>query len=448
MLKKLFILTILLSVTAHSQHTVSGTLDSLNNNYSWMALYQLKGAKQLYIDNTTIENGKFSITIPENSPSGMYRLRYKMDNQSTLDIIYNQENIDLSFNPENPLATVDFLTSTENKLYYSYLLKTNSIKQNLDALQFSYFKLKTESEKSQAQVTYQNVLLYYKEIQQEFEQKSEGMLAGHFIKSDEKFYAPKLFDSPQAYLNSEKTHFFEYINFTDPVIINSNVITQAVLDYVFYLNVSDDVEVQQKLYKNAIDRIFNKVAENNELKSEIVETLIYAFAQSENISIVDYLEENYYNTLPNDYKNNKDITSLLDGLKLAIGRKAPDFSWDENGETQNLYSLNTANNYVLVFWSSSCSHCTIEIPKLYEYMLNVENVQVIDVALENDQVEFEKYAQQFENWINVLGLEKWQNPIAKAYSIVSTPTYFILNKEKVIIEKPEHFEDVQAYFNK
>jgi thiol-disulfide isomerase/thioredoxin len=291
-------------------------------------------------------------------------------------------------------------------------------------------------------------LLYYKEIQQEFEQKSEGMLAGHFIKSDEKFYAPKLFDSPQAYLNSEKTHFFEYINFTDPVIINSNVITQAVLDYVFYLNVSDDVEVQQKLYKNAIDRIFNKVAENNELKSEIVETLIYAFAQSENISIVDYLEENYYNTLPNDYKNNKDITSLLDGLKLAIGRKAPDFSWDENGETQNLYSLNTANNYVLVFWSSSCSHCTIEIPKLYEYMLNVENVQVIDVALENDQVEFEKYAQQFENWINVLGLEKWQNPIAKAYSIVSTPTYFILNKEKVIIEKPEHFEDVQAYFNK
>ena len=323
---------------------------------------------------------------------------------------------------------------------------TGFIKQNLDNIQFTYFKMKTEAEKAEARISYQNVLLYYKEIQQEFEVNSEGMLASHFIKSNEKYYAENLFESPQKYLNSEKAHFFKYINFTDPAIINSNVITQAVLDYTFYLNNCDDVEVQQKVYKNAIDTVLVKVSNNDLLKSEIVNTLLYAFSQSENLIITDYLQDNYYKNLPAEYKNDEDINNLLDNLKIAIGRTAPDFTFNSNGESTNLHNLDTAKTYVLVFWSTGCSHCIDEVPKLYDYMLDKTNVQVINIGLENSNVEFEKYAEKFEKWISVLGLEKWENSIAKNYNIVSTPTYFILNEAKTIIEKPEHIEDVKAYF--
>ncbi|RXP59402.1 hypothetical protein EC396_04965 [Lutibacter sp. HS1-25] len=446
MLKKLQILVLLVTITAQSQQTVTGTINPINTDYTWAALYQLKGAKQIYVDNVNFENEKFSIVFPENSPSGMYRLRFKMDNQSTIDIIYNQKNIELKLDPSKPFETVDFITSEENIIYHKYVQKTNAIKQNLDAIQYTYFKMKTEAEKAEARISYQNVLLYYKEIQQEFEVNSEGMLASHFIKSNEKYYAEKLFENPQEYLNSEKTHFFEYINFTDPVIINSNVITQAVLDYTFYLNASDDVEVQQKLYKNAIDTVLAKVSDNNLLKSEIVNTLLYAFSQSENLTITDYLQENYYENLPAEYKNDEDINNILENLKIAIGRTAPDFTFNINGETNSLHNLNTAKTYVLVFWSTECSHCIDEVPKLYDYMLNKTNVQVIDIGLENSNVEFEKYAEKFEKWISVLGLGKWENSISKNYNIVSTPTYFILNEAKTIIEKPEYIEDVKAYF--
>jgi len=108
--------------------------------------------------------------------------------------------------------------------------------------------------------------------------------------------------------------------------------------------------------------------------------------------------------------------------------------------------LNNAETYILVFWSTECSHCLNEIPQLYEYTKDKTNIHVIDIALENNAADFEKYIQKFEKWSNILGLGKWENNIARDYEIISTPTYFILDKNKNIIGKPEFIEDVKAFF--
>lgn len=445
MLKKLLIVCLLISFAAKSQHTINGTMLPVNEELKWVALYQLKGSKQIFIQNVTPEKGKFIFNLPENSPVGMYRLRYKMDNQSIVDFIYNLENIDLTFDPEKPSESVVYNLSKENAMYNSYLQKTTAIKQNLDGIQYSYFKINEEIKQTEAQKIYETALAYYNETQQEFEENSNGFLANHFIKANKKYYASALISSPQVYLNSEKQHFFEFVNFSDDVLNNSSFISELVLNYVFYLNISEDVEMQQILYKNAISEVLNKMNENVQLQSEVITTLLYAFSQNENLEIVDFIVENYYNKLPETYKNNEDITSILESLKLAVGRTAPDFSWDENGVAKSLHNLNTSNVYILVFWSTTCSHCTVEVPQLYEFTKDTK-IAVVDVALENDAIEFEKYNQQFENWTNVLGLEKWQNPIARSYDIVSTPTYFILDANKKIIAKPELLEDVKAYF--
>ena len=418
----------------------------VNEDFKWMALYQLKGSKQVYIDNVILENGKFSIEIPENTPVGMYRLRYKMDNESFVDFIYTNENVEVQIDASNASESVKFLTSEENILYANYLNETTELKEQLSAIQYSYFSLKTEDEKNSSAKLYEIYLLKYTETQQQFEENSVGKLANHFIKAGKKYYASHLIENPQEYLNSEKSHFFEYINFQDETLINSTFISQNVLDYVFYLNVSEDIEVQNMLYKNAINEVFDKLNDNNQLKSELVTSLLYAFSNIENLTIVDYIQENYYDTLPTEYKNDADIKTLLEHLKTAIGRTAPDFSWEENGKTKSLHQINGAETYILVFWSTSCSHCLNEIPKLYDYLKENTKVHVIGIALENNATEFNKYKVKLENWTNVLGLGKWENPIAINYSIVSTPTYFILDANKIIVAKPELFEDVKAYF--
>jgi len=120
MLKKMLFVIVLFSYTVQSQTYVTGTLDSAKN-YSWIALYKLKGAKQLYVKNAAITNGEFSIEIPTNASIGMYRLAYGQQNGYFIDFIYNNENVKLKFNPENPSESVEFLISEENKIFQNYL---------------------------------------------------------------------------------------------------------------------------------------------------------------------------------------------------------------------------------------------------------------------------------------------------------------------------------------
>jgi len=444
MFKKLLFAIILISFTAQSQTYVKGTLDS-EQNYTWVVLYQLKGAKLLYIKNATITNGEFSINFPENASAGMYRLLYNQQNQGFVDFIYNNENVQLKFDPENPFESVEFITSEENKLFTSYLFESANWQQELDAYQISYFNMEGEEEIALLQSEYSNLVTKFNTFQTEFEKKSEGKLALHFIKANHKYYSPTLIKTPQNYLNSEKKHFFDFINFEDEVLLNSIFLSELITDYVFYLNGSEDVEVQNILYKNATKEVIEKI-KNIHLKSEIISTLLYAFAQVENTILVDFVIENYYNKLPENLKNKNTIIEIKEKVKLAIGKTAPEITWQENNTIKKLSELTTASNYVVVFWSTSCSHCLNEIPQLYEFIKDKKGLNVIAIALEEDEVDFNKYTSKFEKWTNILGLNKWQNPLAKAYQINATPSYFVLDKNKKIIAKPDYFSDVKVFF--
>jgi len=444
MLKKILFVIVLISFTVQSQTYVKGTL-SPAQNYSWMVLYQLKGAKQLYIKNVTIENGEFSIDFPENASKGMYRLMYKQQNGGFIDFIYNNENVTLKFNPENPTETVEFISSEENTIYYNYLLESASKQQQLDSLQLAFFSLEDKADKDITSNLYKNYRTSFNDFQTEYEQKTNEKLANHFIKSSNKYYSPSIIKTPQEYLNSIKQHFFDFINFKDEELMNSIFLSEKVTEYVFYLNRSDDFEVQNVLYKNAVDEVLKKI-QNVNLQSELLITLLNNFAQIENTILIDFVLENFYDKLPEELKNKTLINEIKGKVKLAIGKFAPEITWQENGITKKLSELDIAENYIVVFWSTGCSHCLHEIPLLYEFTKDKPTIHVVAFALENDDIEFNKLTLNFTKWTNILGLNKWQNAIVKDYQITGTPTYFVLDKTKRIIAKPNLIEDVKAFF--
>lgn len=446
MLKKLLVAVVLISFSIQSQTFVKGSMNPINKKLTWVAMYQLTGTKQVFIKNTTILNGKFYIELPQNTKRGMYRIKYQMDNSSFVDFIYNNESVELKFNPNNPFETLEFLTSEENKTYHKYVKESEFLTRELDSLQLTYFRLKDPNKRNNTNNLYKISLNNFRNFQREFEKNTQGKLSNHFIKASNKYYAPNIIQTQQEYLNSEKLHFFDFINFSDTALINSAFISEKVINYVFYFNVSDDKEVQNKLYKNAVNKVLNEIGGNMQLKSELLITLLYTFSQVENATLIDYLFTNFYNKLPETYKNNTDVKNILAKVKLAVGKKAPDFTWVENGKNKKLYELNNADKYILVFWSTGCSHCLYEIPQFYEFTKDKSNVHVIAFAMENDNVDFKKYTAKYVKWTNILGLKKWGNTIAREYQIKSTPTYFILDKDKRIIAKPEHFEDLKAYF--
>ncbi|MCB0382964.1 MAG: thioredoxin family protein [Psychroserpens sp.] len=126
----------------------------------------------------------------------------------------------------------------------------------------------------------------------------------------------------------------------------------------------------------------------------------------------------------------------------AVGQKAQNFDLtiSENDKTTTLYDLNIAEEYLIIFWSSTCGHCLEELPKVKSFLTTKPKVKVIAIGLEDEARNWEKAINDYPDFIHVLGLGKWNNSIVNAYDVSSTPTYVLLDNNKTIIAKPNDLE--------
>lgn len=446
MFKKFFVVLALLSFVANAQIEIKGTFAPIDEGDTWVVLYQLKGSKQYYLGNSNIVDGIFQFELPESAEKGMYRLQYRLDSVGFIDFIYSGSPIEVQFDPNNPYNTLTFLNSDENQEYISYKNKAEILKNKLDSLQINYFRIEDESERVFTENLYKSAVKYYKNVQKAYDSITINKLSNKYIKTGQKYYADSIISNPQEFLNSEKEHFFDFIDFKSTAFINSAALGETVIGYVFYLNQSDDAQVQNALFKNAVKTILEKVKDDSEVSKEIQSLLLNSFGRVEHAKMVDYMLENYYYKLPKTLQNIEFVDEVLSNVKLALGRKAPDFSWKE-GETElKLSEFNKEGLTILAFWSSDCSHCLVEMPELYDFINDYSDVKVLAYALEEYEDNFKVYNEKFKEWTNVLGLDKWENEVAQDYQIVATPTYFILDKNKKIIAKPEFFKDIKSFF--
>lgn len=434
------------TISLSAQNSIDGYLTDGADEFEWVILYQLKGANQLYIENTDVIEGKFSLMLPEDSEKGMYRISYGTESTNFVDFLFDHEDVKFSFNPKKAGKTITYEASNNNKIYTDYLRKSEASKVLIDSLQVTYLREGDDAKKEIISELYVESLDYYKQQQRVYESKSQGLIANSFIKGQKKFYQDAIIPTAQEYLNSEKEHFLDFVDFNDPVLFNATFFSAKAVDYVFYLNQSRDPQVQNALYKNAVNYVMDKIGNNGRVKSEVLTVLMYSFAQIENAELVNYCIDEHFENLPDNYKNPEVVEQLRASVALSIGNKAPDFTWEVNGVTSSLHKINKAETYVLVFWSTGCSHCLVEVPMLHDYLKENPEVHVIAVALEEDTIGFNRETTKLEKFTNVLGLRKWENPIGQKYQITSTPTYFVLGKDKKIIAKPEYFRDVKTFF--
>lgn len=447
MLRKILFITLLIPFTIFAQNKVKGTMNPVIPTYKSVVVYQLKGAKQVYVNYGPIDKatGNFTVEMPASSSEGMYRMMYDFKANGYVDFIYSKNIVEFNFDPTFPSGTTKFINSEQNQNYNSYLTKTAQIQQKMDSLQLIYFIEKDLKNLKEIAEKYVSKRIEYLKFQEESELKTTNSFVNNFIKSSKKHYATEPLKTGQEYLNSVNSHYFDFINFNDETLINSSFLSERVIEYVFYLNTSEDFEVQNGLYKNAMNKVMGLI-NNPIVTKDVLTAVLNTFANEENNILVDYCISEFYSNLPENLKDQKTIDEAETKVRLAIGKPAPDFSFEKEKELVNLYELNSVSKYVIIFWSTTCSHCLVEVPKLYSYIKDREDVEVLAIALEQDELGFNHHTEKFKDWTNILGLKKWQNPIARSYNIVSTPAYYILDANKKIISKPELYTDVKRFF--
>jgi thiol-disulfide isomerase/thioredoxin len=218
------------------------------------------------------------------------------------------------------------------------------------------------------------------------------------------------------------------------------------MDFIFYLNQSDDLNELNQTQKESINISLSKIKSNLDFKKNVEESILDQYASEQNEEMVNFMLTNHYDKLPLTLQDEALRKYVLSEIKTAVGKKSPNITWDENDTIKNLYDLDTTDYYIVVFYSSGCPHCQIEIPVLYNFVDDVSNIKVIGIGLEDEKSDWEEMAGGFDKFINILDLNKWESERVQDFGIINIPNYFVLDKEKIIIAKPEDVEELKKYF--
>lgn len=413
-----------------------------------IVLYTAEGAQQKYVSYADATDGNFELKIPENSPTAVYRLVYDQKTMDYIDFLYFGSPFKMTFNPESKKTKPIFENSPENDWYFEQLFKLNDLQFKMDTLQISMFKRDKDIDMISLESNYYLLDQQVNEWNKFIQNSSQQQFIKDLLLANERTLPQKLITDAQDYLNYIKQHFFDRIDFKNVNLIRSPLLVDKVMDYVFYLTSAEVQSTQNELYKKAVDDVLSKINDVN-LQKGFIQSLVQSFGQSENVYLIDYLLDSYYQKLPLELQNSEWKNNVIKDNATAITRKAPDFKFLLNNKETSLYQLKGYEKYIIVFWSTSCSHCMKELPMFYDFIKDYKDVQVIAIGMEEiaDSTKWKAETYYYPEFIHVLGQGKWENPIAKSYNIHATPAYFVLNKDKVITEKPYDFEAVEQLFN-
>ena len=436
-MKKLLLLFALIPSFIFAQNTIGGVFKPLEA-YSYAFLYQATPTGSDYIDRAQLaEDGSFSISFDSLATPGIYKIVYALPPEdNNFDFIYNgKESIAFNFSEENGL---EFTESNENKLWVSYIESMDMVNRTI-----SNFYAQESTDKK----AYLDIVKTLSDTQEAYEESSEGMLASVFIKANTP-YIPNEFEDLSTYSKNLKRTYLDHVDFGNPLLQSSDFLVERVMAYVFGMSANTN----NNDYKSDIDSLMATVGEGNTaIKTILCEMIWRRFKVMGNPELANYVTDNYLLELTELTNYDALKEQLIIYKNNAVGEKAANFDLAvvKNGETVNttLYDLNTTDQYLVIFWSSTCGHCLEELPKIKEVISDKKDVTVIAVGLEDEAENWQKMIGDYQNFIHVLGLGKWDNPISNAYGIESTPSLFLLDKNKVIVKKPYDVEALKVLLN-
>ena len=420
----------LIPLSLFCQHSISGTF-SPATDYTYAFLYHASPGGLDYVERAKIdEEGHFTISLDSSVTAGMYKIVYALPPEDyNFDLIYNgKENVSLTFSSEKGL---EFTDSSENKLWSSYTNSMEMINRTIS----NYYTQESTDEKA-----FHDIFKTLKDTQTAFEEASKGTMAATFIKANTP-YIPESYEDISTYSSNLKRTFLSHVDFSDYLLQSSDFLIDRVLAYIFGMSAN----TTNDNYKTDIDHVVSLIGEENDsIKTMLLEMVWSRFKNMDNAEVANYISDNYLMALSKS-GNYLILTENLEAYQNnQTGKTAQNFdvSITENGTT-TLHELNIAEQYLIIFWSSTCGHCLDELPKVKEMLSSKPNIKVVAIGLEDDDEAWKEAIKAYPDFIHVLGLGKWDNPISNAYGVEATPTYVLLDKDKTITQKPIDFEALE-----
>lgn len=434
---RLILLFVLLcSLTGVAQYSISGNFTP-PKEFKWLIAYQLTPGSQRYISDTTIKDGYFNLKLPANSKTGIYRLVYAVpQDEFYVDVLYNgKENIEFNFNLDDG---VRFIASEENKTYQMYLSEIGTQEQEL----LHFYESGNTSKKE-----FTVIINKMTQVQSKFEAIEEYIIANQLIKANRP-YITEDFEDVETFFKSKKIAYFQHVDFSNKVLQASGFLADKISNYVFSalpLTLQNKQEMEAAIMQN-VELVASQLKDTPESFQITVLHDLWKTASSSSLhDVADHIFSNFLKDLAITNGDQVIVDDIELSSSLRLGAISPELTWTENNALSHLSALKETDYYILIFWSSTCSHCLKELPALHKELKDYKNSTVVAVGLEDDQANWSLEIKNLPNFKHALALGKWQSDYAQVFGIKQTPTYFILDTEKRFINKPKDDKEVISF---
>jgi thiol-disulfide isomerase/thioredoxin len=251
--------------------------------------------------------------------------------------------------------------------------------------------------------------------------------------------------------NYNKDHFFDNIDLNDERLLRTPLL-YARLD-AFFSSVL--IQAPDTINKE-IDKLIKKCSSNHKIFQFISVYLFNHFRESEIMgqdAVVVKIADDIYLSGKADWVSKEfkdDLRKQIDLMRPnLIGKKAANLVMDSyNGIFVSLYDVEK-DFTILYFWEPNCGHCQEATPKLKAYYDKPKDysIEVFAVCTTADKVKWTKYIEDNKlTWIN--GWDpKRSSHFDYYYNIQSTPTVYILDKNKKIIAKKLGVEEIGQFID-
>lgn len=412
----------------------------------------IHGGTLKQVDSAYLKNEMLQFNLKHTNPIGLYLM--KLNDSLYFDFLFHHQNIKIQLNGSVLPVNVEVLASDENKVYFEYLkydylysVKSDSLFALGDKLYMANRIANTEkldSIKQQLHALEKSKREFVENLAKKHPDKSIIKIIKAIQLPDYKQYVEL---NPGKYISEQdfyKDHFFDNINFSDTVLINTSILFD--ITYAYLKDILDTHTVNQ--YCDAVDFILQK-AGDNVVKQYLVNLLISSFRSNKGLEdVAGYIINKYLlpPQIKDDSLRNKILKETVLKNELLPNDTAPNIILPTtNGSLLHLHNIK-AKAILVVFWTPDCDHCVASIPdlkKIYK-KYHQKGLEIFMVSLDLDYKFWMHAIQDLEitKWIHVSDNKGLENPFIYIYHLKQTPTYFVLNENKIIFSIPQKIREI------
>jgi len=444
-MRYLFLFVLLFStiaVNADDSIVVSGQFKH-NSKYAVSVLEQFRlGSLPIAKAAINKDEGSFRIALPANTPAGIYRLRYSQSTPDAyIDIIVNGEKavdftIDLFSDDKRPV----FRNSPENSAWYEYQSAIAQLQYEIEVLGgfISSYPDTLEPTVVLAKSTRREKIANAKEVRLAYIRKNKNNISGKYVSNQPLYFAdPGAQYQLQAY--NYWSGYWQGIDCTDTTLLNTPLYTEHLIGYMqYWVNKDLDFGAEEMTngFKKSVDTVMKYFGGNAAMKEFAVQYLTNGFIELGKDEIVEYIDMNYRKQ--QQCETDTALQERLEAYKLlGVGKPAPRIYYTNSAGVEQEFFWNNqdADTIIVAFWATWCPHCMAAMPALDSFAAARKNTRILAVSLDTDAGQYFGIKDTLENMVHYCDFQKWQGKIAEDYHISATPTFYVTDRNGVILSK-------------